>query len=334
MNEKFILLEKLGIIIKNKYNNYNNKIIIIDNNELELIKYKNFFLLKKDNNYLYTNLESIDFVKKIENDNFYKYASFILLGDNICCSIIPSINIDYILIIENKILKIKKYYQCLNIDINTIFRINNKIIKKPIEIIKPIINKNLVKINKLYDTISNNINYITIVTNNIVEIPLKFRNITYYEKNNNISLLYLNYIIDNYDNLKENILFIKNFSKFNQNNKLEKIIYSGIIHNIKTELDIKITIDGKRKKQIINKIWGEWQNTHYKNYNLFIKKFIKILPKANFFYSNSNLFYYIPKKNILNRTKKFYIELLDNLQKNKITIEILDIFWFTIFNNP
>lgn len=330
------LLLELGIICDSQMEKISllEKGVHISDMSFDFIPYDGYFLLKnKGEMYLYISSDSIlEFVKRQDDSVFYQNASFIILRDELCCSIIPAHYDNKIVTFSDNKLLLKKIIT-LHIESQTIFKIK-KNIKIPIKRLKKKIitpNKNLVKINQLYDKLGSNIDYLTIITYDIQDVPSKLRSLCYSINLLNSSVLFLDYIVNNYNNLKPYSLFINKFSKCNENNNLEKLIYSKLNSQIRTQLDSELTIDGKRKRSFHNEKKGKWKTTNYRNYNLFIKKFIGTLPRDKYFYFSSNNFYLVPRKNICKNKIDFYKKLQYTINKNILLPDILDSFWFTIF---
>lgn len=320
-------LKKMGIICntQKKNNIPNDTITIIHNNKFAFLKEKNNYRLQhlETEKYLFTFDNKIELVDFNKENFFMEYSVFNILSDNICCSIFPSHNPSQVLCLANNKLVLKNINLCLSDNNNTIFKLSK--LSKP-KIIKQINykpNKNLIKANGLDELFLKKKNF-TIITNNII-LNKKLIKLTYYQKLP-YSLLYLDYIINNYDNLPDYSIFSPKI------NELDKYIMKLSSNQLITEIDHIITLDGYRYKFYHNNDFTSWQNTG-ENLDLagFFKKILKKIPKKKYAEYCSYFFYIVPKKNILQNKKVFYQNLSNKISDKSINTNILDKCWFHIF---
>ena len=344
-------LVQLGLIMETQYHNQNlnNYQVSLGGNDFKIVNTHNYAWLSNKNNglFLYSSNNTIDFVKETNTELFFDNSKFTLLNDEVCCSIFPYNNYNYILCLHDNHLKLKKILSCLHDNIVTIFKIDHEVlVTKPVAISKPKVvvnNDHLVKLNHLTQSISNNINYLTIATNYPKHIPQNIEKFNYYSYNPNtpISITYLDFIINNYGNFTESVLFIDDYYKQILEFNLEKKILYGPPHNIITHIDTRITLDGLRYKYKKDNIWSEWKDItdNYGNHGVsnkivfFIKKYIRKMPKTRYLEYSSNSFYFIPSDLILKQPIIYYKNILNYLDKNLWACGIMDKCWYYIFSN-
>ena len=227
-NKKLIELQNIGLIDKNqKLHTFIRSDIAINignkNYIAKPIGQISEYQLKLINTDLYIakNNRNIDLIKYQNSDEFREMSCFYLLYDDLLCSIIPCNDVNLLLCYTNNIICLKKTLACLNSKITTVFHINFNIkedIKPKIdssstkEVIQ-VENKNLIPLSEIDILKSDNFQWLDIVTTNSDNIPsyLKsriFKYNGYYD--NEPSILYLKYIIEQYNNLPNKICFIKN----------------------------------------------------------------------------------------------------------------------------
>ena len=349
------ILVRNGLLLQEQSNNrLVNKIIQVNKDTYEIIPYKDGFYLKKssNNSYLFFHNDNLDIVEKTDSDFFNTYGVFIIMSDNICCSIFPKSNLNYILCYSKKEISCQKVLIIKHLlDFTTIFKLNSKkmtIKPKPKSLEKPIRhhfiksetdvninNTEWIKLNKLTSGYIDNSKLFITVTTNPKSIPTFFCKNIYHKVNCNVpSLLYLKYIIEHYDNLPNIILFTKEFKK--EYYDLEKQIIINSITNVYSKINMRITGDGLRYKYKHNDdTWSSWNNCSNVNIkkeypiDRFIGKVLKMSPQLYYDYSN-DFFYVVPSNLILNHSKLFYNKILSSILNNPLKTSYMDKLWYFI----
>ena len=90
INKDFLI--QRGILLDEQTNrSLYQKSIHLGNDIFDIVQNEEGYFLKKSNNelYLYFYNQNIEFVNKTETDFFKKNSKFLILSDDICCSIFP-----------------------------------------------------------------------------------------------------------------------------------------------------------------------------------------------------------------------------------------------------
>ena len=357
-NKKIIELQKIGLIDKTqKWYEINRNDLRVRIGEIDYDAHpcglQGRYQLKKHASeyYLVHSLKRVELLNYQNNDVFLENSSFYLVYDDLLCSIFPCNNVNCLLSYNklDKLICLKKHIACINSNILTIFNIsfNNTNFRKkekpPEEIKKPKPNNiNLVAFNQLQILHSNNFKWLDIViANKIGNIPsyLKSR-ITYSGQENipshEVSLIYLNFIINNYNNLANKICFLKTtpilkFNKVSEQNIIQ--LEDFIMGHPKDLIDMRISIKGDRIGYRDNDRWSNWyDNKIYPvsktSQPLFLTHILKHIPNNKYLeYSSSNS-RLVSKEQLLKYPLSFYENLYDKyLNHNLYCLDYLDRTW-------
>lgn len=364
---RLIKLQKIGLIDKSQKwceTTRNDIRIIIANKEYIVLStgQEAQYQLRRENSQLYLtyNLTNLDLIKYQKNDIFLEKSSFYLVYDDLLCSIFPVSNINLMITfdIADKLLYLKKTIVCLNKNLITVFNITfdninyRDIPKKEIPEItnvptNEIKNENLVPFNKISILHQDNFGWLDLVIgNNIEMVPdyLQARIKTSYKSvatNYGTSIIYLNYIINNYDTLANKICFINSLPilKFDKvANKINIGLESLISQSSTNLIDMRVNITGDRISYLEGKGWSKWYNIEkFKQSKvtqpIFLTHILKYIPSNKYLeYASSNT-RMISKDQIRKYPLSFYKLLSDKyINKKTYCLDYLDRSWDSLWS--
>jgi hypothetical protein len=347
-------LIKHSIILETQHciQNIYSKSIQVGDNSYNIIKREDGYGLQVPNTqqYLFFHNGDIVFVNQDDSQYFKTYSKFILLSDDLCCSIFPHSNTNYIICQLGNSLQCKKILSILySGDINTIFRLKS-ISKKQRKIEKPIIpirnsfikekkqlskeeSSQWIQLHQLGKSLIPSLENLQIITKKPQLVPALYKNNIYNDPIQcRLSYYYLHYIITQYHKLPSLILFVKDYKL--EYKRLEKIFISQYLDKIITEIDKMETGDGLRYKFRHNTgVWSGWQdNTLKTNLDLFVGKILGLSPNKTYIEYSNNLFYLLPSSKIQQFPLSFYQKIANKIRNDSIKIECMDKLWYFIFS--